>query len=332
VVKQIIFHVGAPKTGSTYLQKRLKANDEILRENNIDYPVKPGFERMAANAKLITLGIDNSLASGFSRNFPNVDVSKLDPKKELDLLLGQCPDGIETVILSSEKMRPRHVKSLAPLIGKNLKCKIVLFIRKQDDWIDSYFNQLIKNNNIDNIEQALEKIMDPNMPRYCCPNWLAHVTEWQKYFDDVKVIFYDDKQRFFFDEFIKTLGFTSAVGFKNIPKANTSLSLNELAYLSGFPTNMPKQAFTKHRRASLRVAQKTTSKSEKVSFLSRRHRAYLIDLFAVNNDRLLEHLGVEENYLSINLAPKNFVDLDAIKNAKPYRLFSADVKRALAET
>ena len=39
--RRVILHVGAPKTGSTYLQKRLRANAQALRARGVYVPVLP---------------------------------------------------------------------------------------------------------------------------------------------------------------------------------------------------------------------------------------------------------------------------------------------------
>ena len=325
MVKKIIFHVGAPKTGSTYLQKRLKANADILLENSLCYPIKPGFEKLAANAKLVTLGIDNSLARGFARNFPDFDVAKLDPQDELERLIALCPDNVETVILSSEKMRPRHAKPLSRLIKNGMACQIVLFVRRQDDWMDSYINQLIKNNNIDSIEDAFEKALNPEENLYCSPDWLFNYKEWVKYFDDIRIIFYDDKTRSIFEQFTEIIGFESTVRFREIERANTSLSLNELAYLDSFKSTMPSSEFVKHRRASHMVAVNLPAKKERFSFLLGRHRQGLIDQFSVANQTLIGLLGAKDGLLDMGVTDKNGIDLNDVRQSKDYKAFYTDV-------
>jgi hypothetical protein len=325
MVEKIIFHVGAPKTGSTYLQKRLKANADILLENNLCYPIKPGFEKLAANAKLVTLGIDNSLASGFARNFPDFDVTTLDPQDELERLIALCPSNVETAILSSEKMRPRHAKPLSTLIKNDMVCQIVLFVRRQDDWMDSYINQLIKNNNIDTIEEAFEKALNPEESRYCSPDWLFHYKEWSKYFEDIRIIFYDDKIRSIFEQFTNIIGFESTVIFREIERANTSLSLNELAYLNSFKSTMPPSEFVKHRRASRKVALSLPAKRKRFSFLLGRHRQGLIDQFGEANQKLIELLGAKEGLLDMRVTEKNGIDLNVVRQSRDYKVFYTDV-------
>ncbi len=325
MVKKIIFHVGAPKTGSTYLQKRLKANADILLGNNLCYPIKPGFEKLAANAKLVTLGIDNSLASGFTRNFPDFDVEKLDPQNELERLIALCPSNVETAILSSEKMRPRHAKPLSRLIKNDMACQIVLFVRRQDDWMDSYINQLIKNNNIDTVEAAFEKALNPEESRFCRPDWLFHYKEWSKYFDDISIIFYDDKTRSIFEQFTEIIGFDSTTIFGEIERANTSLSLNELAYLACFKSTMPSSEFVKHRRASRKVALSLPVKRERFSFLLDRHRQGLIDQFCAANQKLIELLGAKYELLDMTTTEKNYTDFNAVRQSNDYKAFYTDV-------
>ena len=47
---RIVLHVGAPKTASTYIQRRLRVNEEQLRKHGIYLPVLPEVAAMAGNA------------------------------------------------------------------------------------------------------------------------------------------------------------------------------------------------------------------------------------------------------------------------------------------
>lgn len=331
MVRQIIFHVGAPKTGSTYLQKRLRANTQILKSRAICYPVLPAFRSIEANAKTITMGMDKTSAGNFSKHFPKVKVDDLKAEKELQRLLALVPRKTERVILSSEKMRLQHARLLRDLIPGNIECKIVLIVRKQDDWLDSYFSQLAKNNNVNTVDQLLSKIVNQGISEYCYPDWLAHYKEWQDNFEDCRVIFYDDKDRPFFQEFTGELGFESDTEFNEIERANMSLSINELAFLTNLPEEMPRREFLRHRSACKHAANGIEAMHVKYSVVSSRHRKFLREQFEDSNTQLSELLGDERYLLRMDAEPGNYIDIDSFRENHEYAEFSLAVASRLAQ-
>ncbi len=51
----VYLHVGAPKTGTTYLQDRLQANRSALAVHGVSYPVGPHNDMFPAALDLIDL-------------------------------------------------------------------------------------------------------------------------------------------------------------------------------------------------------------------------------------------------------------------------------------
>jgi hypothetical protein len=68
---RVILHVGGPKTGSTYIQKRLRLAPDLLRKKGIYVPVLPEVSLMAGNAKLLPVAIDKNASKSFMRAFPH---------------------------------------------------------------------------------------------------------------------------------------------------------------------------------------------------------------------------------------------------------------------
>ena len=67
VSPRIVLHIGAPKTASTYLQRRLRANAAALREHGIYVPVIPAVAAMAGNAKLLATALSQRPSLTFQR-------------------------------------------------------------------------------------------------------------------------------------------------------------------------------------------------------------------------------------------------------------------------
>ena len=110
--RRIILHVGAPKTGSTYIQKRLKANASALRARGVYVPVLPEVSAMAGNAKLLATVLTDERTASFQRAFPTLDLALLRPEQVMDDLLRGWVKDEEDVILSAENFRPSHAVRL----------------------------------------------------------------------------------------------------------------------------------------------------------------------------------------------------------------------------
>src|SRR6266568_2611385 len=204
---RIVLHVGAPKTASTYLQRRLRADSNHLRKYGIYLPVLPVVAEMAGNAKLLATALSRRPSLTFQRAFPDIDVSALDPTRLVaELLQGWRPDS-ESVVLSGENFRPHHAPRLRELLPTTAPCVVVLFVRRQDRWIDSYFNQLVKTNEIQEKPSTfVARLCDSDDERRFCPDWFAHYEVWHSAFGNCKVVFYDEVASDVFAAFLDAAG------------------------------------------------------------------------------------------------------------------------------
>ena len=325
----VVFHIGAPKTGSTYLQKRLRNNTDVLARHHLHYPVVAGFEKVKANAKRLTIAFDADLAGNFSINFPDLDLSSLDPREELDALVKSPPADTKTIILSSEKMRNWQAKPLADLIGSDFPCRIVLYVRKQDDWLDSYFNQLVKNRECQSIDDAVDKAVSGHDRTFFCPDWLLNYNEWSENFEDLKVVPYDAPAGDIFEKFVRAMDFPRSDVFHDIEKTNESLSTFEITYLARVGTDVGLPQFLKRRKACKEIARIVARTGGKASFLSKQHRQALRDRFQAGNSELLARLGLDDDLLAIKPEAENFVSISDIAASDGFKDFESAVKRVM---
>ena len=107
---RIVVHIGAPKTASTYLQRRLRADPNHLRRHGIYVPILPLVAEMAGNAKLLATALSRRPSLTFQRAFPKMDVSALDPTRLVAELLQDWRADSESVVLSAENFRPNHAQ------------------------------------------------------------------------------------------------------------------------------------------------------------------------------------------------------------------------------
>ncbi len=128
----LIFHFGTQKTGTTSLQNFLYNNRETLLAKGWDYP------KLAENQKYRFIN-----ASGIFYAIVNHD------NDALDEIMNRVLDCLKThnVILSAECFW--LFKNIGVVLNKLIKyysnVKVVVYLRRQDQYLESVYNQWIKN-------------------------------------------------------------------------------------------------------------------------------------------------------------------------------------------
>ncbi|PWQ98683.1 hypothetical protein [Leucothrix arctica] len=130
-MKNLYIHIGMPKTGSSAIQAFFACNNELLQEVDYCYPWHPGFgqafQTSAGNATNLHHWIIDEKFEELERAINNIDQ--------------------KNIILSSEVLfhtARLHPKSFAKAL-KKFNIKLICYIRKIDDLMDSCVNQLVKN-------------------------------------------------------------------------------------------------------------------------------------------------------------------------------------------
>jgi hypothetical protein len=305
---RIVVHIGAPKTASTYLQRRLRADPSHLRNHGIYVPVLPLVAEMAGNAKLLATALSRRPSLTFQRAFPKIDVSALDPTRLVAELLQDWRADSESVVLSAENFRPNHAQRLRELLPKNAPCVIVLFVRRQDRWIDSYFNQMVKTNEVnEDISTFVARLCDTEGERLCRPDWFAHYEAWRNAFGDCQVVFYDEVASDVFGAFIAAAGLEPVPDLIDIDRAQVSLNVYELAYLLDLKTPIDYPNFLL-RRAASEKASRALGLHETRSLLSSADLERLRNRFEASNQRLLTALGRNNNPTLLRLDVRSDTD------------------------
>jgi len=298
---RIVLHVGAPKTASTYLQRRLRADPAHLRKHVIYVPVLPVVSEMAGNAKLVATALGQRPSLTFQRAFPEIDVSALDPAKLVAELLQDWRPDSESVVLSAENFRPQHTRRLRELLPTTAPAVVVLFVRRQDRWIDSYFNQMVKTNEInEDISTFVARLCETVGERLCRPDWFANYEAWREAFGDCKVVFYDDVASDVFGAFIAAAGLEPVPDLIDIDRAQVSLNLYELAYLLALKTPIDYKDFLRRKSASEKASSRL-GLDETRSLLSNADLKRLRDRFEASNHRLMTALGRNTNSTLLRL-------------------------------
>ena len=288
---RIFLHVGALKTASTYLQWRMRANIATLRKHGLYVPVLPIAAEMAGNAKLLTTALNGRATPMFQRHYPQIDVKALDPAKILAQLLEQWRADEESVVLSDENLHIEHAQRLRELLPKSVACVVILLVRRQDRWVDSYFNQLVKTNQNDgNIAAFVTRICGADGGGLFQPDWYAHYEGWRKAFGRCTVVFYDDVSSDVFAAFLSTAGLDGVPNLIDIDRVQVSLDVYQLAYLLALRTPVSFPDFL-HRLAACKKTSTHFGRQKTQSLLTTTDLTRLRERFEPSNRRLMAALG-----------------------------------------
>lgn len=140
--KTVLVHIGMHKTGSTSIQEFLKNNRELLRSKNILYPDTDGG---AAHHMIASLCFaDKSSRKAFpghaQKRFHIEDTWKTHMRARIEEIMSAPQD---TVLLSSERFEFSAPDQLARLFP-DATMRIIVFLRRQDERLESRFNQNLK--------------------------------------------------------------------------------------------------------------------------------------------------------------------------------------------
>ena len=174
---ELVIHLGYGKTGTTALQVFLKENRILLKKHGILYP---DFKYMGMPLNLS----DHNFMANALVDLPGwlkmpIETYFLQINKQVN-----NNPGIKTVLLSGENFsgmpRPYEFKNeddywnanerkLARLktLTSGTPCKLIVYIRRQDEWLEASLNQTIKYEGLINqsIDTTFEAYMNLFAPR-----------------------------------------------------------------------------------------------------------------------------------------------------------------------
>ena len=308
-MENVFFHIGTPKTGTSLIQSHLAQNRTALRDRNFFYPItissQDNVYRTYESHHLLTYSwADWKPFNVFS------------PDWFFDKALSTARTyGLHTLLLSAEnaywlpyqlagaeKLSPQEYwdrkRQYIARIQKDLgrfNTKIVVYLRRQDRWIESWYNQQVKNGH------SFDRDMDRFIGHFeYLLDHAAHLDLWSECFgkENIIVKVYEKEQlpNGLFSDFVSTVGLGDESDFplKMPARHNSQLSPHALAFME--ICNNLKLDPQEHRRLRLIIRKVTNQFESRLLFQSQSL------LSPGQRDRLLERFepgnrGVARDYL-----------------------------------
>jgi hypothetical protein len=320
---RIVLHVGAPKTGTTFIQKSLQQDSKYCRKSGVYVPEDTRIQGVAGNAKLVALSFRNGCHETFNRRFHDIDLAQSNPADALNVLCSGWTPEQEALFLSAEYFHANDAPLLRGMINEDIDVSIVLFIRRQDRWVQSWHNQLTKSASItSSIEDFVYTIGREEDELLGSADWLKTYQVWRNTFGDCRVCIFDEVLGNLLKAFLRASNLPSLPKLKKQSPKQVSLNSYELAYLLEIRPDVSYEDFILHRKACI-IATSLIPEIGKYSFLSPEVRDYLVKLYNPRNKELMALLNrhTEWPILQIPQVDPSYIKLSDFRNTEAYRAF-----------
>jgi hypothetical protein len=155
---RLLLHIGMHKTGSTSLQRFFVRNRLPLRLLGIDYP-----EARDATGKRLPKHNDLFHAISHEKDHGCAH-PQLGPSMDLIGKLAHRVESNRTTVISAEGLSGEHPafsRAFAPLRGR-FDIRVVCFLRRQDDWAQSFYKQMVQSREVREARSFAEFIAAPS--------------------------------------------------------------------------------------------------------------------------------------------------------------------------
>ena len=267
----LYIHIGMHKTGTTTIQNVLTRNADVLLSNGVYAPDRLLFEGRDREVKR-----HHELAWTIMRPRKTADADTV--YRAYNDVIAASPH--RAVVLSSEEFSKFGERQVSELQSRLHRCdtKIVVYVRNQVDWVESFANQSIKSRG----EWDVDKLVKEITPQ---ADFYRKIMAWADQFgrENITVRVYDNTPNIV-EDFIDILevGKDVSLTIENV-RTNPSLSAQTLEF------KRLMNARNGHDRAlqnALKRIQKAENWTTRASILSRRHIEEIIASTVESNDRL----------------------------------------------
>ena len=233
-MKTLYIHIGTPKTGTTSIQNFCGLNRELLKEKGILYPLMPyHYERKNVNRNGFFLnGVIKE--NGVRKQEKEQEVFE----SQLDYIV-ECFNDNDTILLSDETiwwataMRKKDLwKNLQEIAEKNnFQIKIIVYLRRQDQYMLSRYNQQIKTDYIASTKRFEDYFKDMNGRFKRVMDYYGRISDIAKYIPKENIFVKRFDRNFFYkgdlnSDFLHILGIEVDDTFTKLEEeANTGISV-----------------------------------------------------------------------------------------------------------
>ena len=243
----LYLHIGTEKTGTTSVQKFFRTNRELLARKGVLYPTAPGNENhtglTVAAQKLVRHGPLRKL-----KGVNSVENAKAFRSGLMEELAGEFSSGpFKTVVMSGEHcssrlLDDREVQWLKDFLAPFFESiKIVVYIRRQDDFLLSTYSTSVKSGSTRELAAPPERLVQN---RY---NHWELLTRWARIFgrDQIVCRKYEKaalKSGDIVDDFLAVTGIEADPAFVRPEDVNESLDAESLEFLRLFNRHIPRMS------------------------------------------------------------------------------------------
>ncbi|QOP42672.1 hypothetical protein FJR45_01385 [Sulfurimonas sediminis] len=294
-MKKLFIHIGTGKTGTTALQNFLNNNNKLLQKK---YGITYAQTCIQDNAH-------HQLCTNFNKK--EIDITKIVPKR-LEKLIQEAKDSESDIFIISSEYFPgvteEEIKNIyIKTLNKYFEIHIIVYLRRQDEYLESWFAQLIKTERYSaNIYNTMSSLEHAGLFDY-----YNMIKKWNNYIDkkNIHVKIYEKNQFYkgnIFNDFMSIFNAEDISEFSILKSdPNPSLTRDQALLIKAFYN-----AGLEHLMDDVIKKPFSFKLSHSNKFLSPEERTKLVLKFNKSNEKVAkEYLDRQNGQLFINELPIN---------------------------
>lgn len=225
-MKTLYIHIGTSKTGTTTIQTYCGINREQLKSKGVLFPIMPyHYDRITENRNGHFL-----YAMIYENGVRNKEKEEQVLKQELDYIV-DCFKDYDNVLLSEESIwwaTATRKKGLWKYLQEhsqqnNYQVKIIVYLRRQDQFMMSRYNQILKTDTGGGTQRFYEYFKDMNGKYKCVMNYRQRLDYMAKFFPKENIVVKRFDRSYFYNgdlnaDFLHILGVEIDDTFAELPK------------------------------------------------------------------------------------------------------------------